>query len=253
MTFRCLLFLVRCKSLYELRHDKTNKVTVYPAKTQISLGIRPVWSESSLSAWRKLEPLATHWAHSEDSDQTGWMPRLIWVFTGRTVTLLVLSCRGTIMDIGDIWFLNVKSNFRSNPIHSFTEKNRNFLFLFVIHNCIIQYIQNSSITAIARETWLFFHSWFASFCWCSVFLNLTLMLIAGVNCKLTNVLHMYMFSKHSCPVVHLKFLFLIERINIKIKSVDACMFFQLDMASERGKPGCFSVCKFRPFRQVISD
>ena len=78
---------------------------------------------------RKLEPLATHWAHSEDSDQTGRMPRLIWVFAGLTVTLLVLSCRGTIMDIGDIWFLNVKSNFRSNPIHSFTEKNHNFLFL----------------------------------------------------------------------------------------------------------------------------
>ena len=27
---------------YEPRHDKTNKVTVRPAKTQISLGIRPV-------------------------------------------------------------------------------------------------------------------------------------------------------------------------------------------------------------------
>ena len=27
---------------YELRHDKTNKVTVRHAKTQISLGIRPV-------------------------------------------------------------------------------------------------------------------------------------------------------------------------------------------------------------------
>ena len=38
----------------------------HPAKTQISLGIRPVWSESSLSAWRKLGPVATHWAHSED-------------------------------------------------------------------------------------------------------------------------------------------------------------------------------------------
>ena len=32
------------------------------AKTQISLGIRPVWSESSLSAWRKHKSLATHWA-----------------------------------------------------------------------------------------------------------------------------------------------------------------------------------------------
>ena len=39
---------------------------VRPAKTQISLGIHPVWSASSLSAWRKLGSLATHWAHSED-------------------------------------------------------------------------------------------------------------------------------------------------------------------------------------------
>ena len=44
----------------------------------------PGWSESSLSAWRKLGSLATHWAHSKDSDQTGQMPRLIWVFAGRT-------------------------------------------------------------------------------------------------------------------------------------------------------------------------
>ena len=27
--------------------------------------------------------------------QTEWMPRLIWVFAGRTLTLLVLSCRGS--------------------------------------------------------------------------------------------------------------------------------------------------------------
>ena len=54
----------------------------------ISLGIRPVWSESLLSAWRKLESLATHWAHREDSDQTGWRPRLIWVLAGHTVILM---------------------------------------------------------------------------------------------------------------------------------------------------------------------
>ena len=79
----------------EPRHDKTNKMSVRPAKTQISLGIRPVWSESSLSAWRSIGCFATHWAHSEDSDQIGRMPRLIWVFARRTVTLLVLSCHGS--------------------------------------------------------------------------------------------------------------------------------------------------------------
>ena len=89
---RCGVILWKIEPL----HDKTNKVTVRPAKTQISLGIRPVWSESSLSAWRKLGSLATHSVHSEDSDQTGRMPRLIWVFPGRRLISLVLSCRGSI-------------------------------------------------------------------------------------------------------------------------------------------------------------
>ena len=75
---------------FEPRHNKTNKMAVRPAKTQIRLGMRPVWSESSLSVCRKLGSLATHWAHNEDSDQS-----LIWVFAGRTSILLVLSCRGS--------------------------------------------------------------------------------------------------------------------------------------------------------------
>ena len=51
--------------------------------------LRSAWAsaqsdfESSLSAWRMLGSLATHWVHSEDSDQTGQTPRLIWVFAGR--------------------------------------------------------------------------------------------------------------------------------------------------------------------------
>ena len=82
-------------TLYEPRHNKTNKVTVRPAKTQISLGIHPIWSESLLCAqWVAKDPSFLH-ADSEDSDQTGWMPRLIWVFAGHTLILLVLSCRGS--------------------------------------------------------------------------------------------------------------------------------------------------------------
>ena len=34
-------------------------------------------------------------ADSEDSDHTGQMPRHIWVFAGRTLILLVLSCRAS--------------------------------------------------------------------------------------------------------------------------------------------------------------
>ena len=35
-------------NIIEPPHDKTKEVSVRPPKTQISLGIRPVWSESSL-------------------------------------------------------------------------------------------------------------------------------------------------------------------------------------------------------------
>ena len=64
--------------------DKTNKVTVRPAKTQISLVICPAWSESSLCAqWVAKDPPFLH-VDSEDSDQIGQMPSLIWVFAGRT-------------------------------------------------------------------------------------------------------------------------------------------------------------------------
>ena len=45
---------------------KTNKMACASSETQISLDIRPVWSESSLTAWRKLGSLATHWAPSKD-------------------------------------------------------------------------------------------------------------------------------------------------------------------------------------------
>ena len=45
---------------------KPTKWPVRPATTQISLGIRPVWSESSLSTWRNIGPLTTYWADSED-------------------------------------------------------------------------------------------------------------------------------------------------------------------------------------------
>ena len=52
------------------RMTKPAKWPVRPAKTQISLGIHPIWSESSLSTWRNIGPLTTYWVHSEDSDQT---------------------------------------------------------------------------------------------------------------------------------------------------------------------------------------
>ena len=82
-----------------IRDMKPTEWVCPPAKTQISLGFRPVWSESSLCAqWVAKDPMFLH-ADSEDFDQTGRMPGLIWVVVGRTLILLILSCRGS-FDIG---------------------------------------------------------------------------------------------------------------------------------------------------------
>ena len=65
----------QCRSNIKIEppHDKTNKMPV-----------RPVWSESSLCAQRVAKDPSFLNADREDSDQTGRMPRLIWVFAGRT-------------------------------------------------------------------------------------------------------------------------------------------------------------------------
>ena len=88
-------FVIQILSLLSHLLTKPTNWHMRPAKTQISLGICPVWSESSLCAqWVAKDPSFLH-ADSEDTDQTGWMPRLIWVFAGRTVILLVLSWGGS--------------------------------------------------------------------------------------------------------------------------------------------------------------
>ena len=79
-------------------HDKTNKMTVRPGKTQISLGIHPVWSESSLCAqWIAKDPSFLHadsedwsdWADAQADLSLRWghshfvgfvMSRLMWVY-----------------------------------------------------------------------------------------------------------------------------------------------------------------------------
>ena len=71
---------------------KPTKWLVRPSKTQISLGIRPVWSDSSLCALRVSKKRFLH-VDSEDSDQTGQMPRLIWVFAGHTCHFVAFVMR----------------------------------------------------------------------------------------------------------------------------------------------------------------
>ena len=57
----CSNFRITTAKILEPPRDETNKMTVHPAKVQISLSILPVWSESSLcTQW-----VATYW---------GWVP-----------------------------------------------------------------------------------------------------------------------------------------------------------------------------------
>ena len=74
---------------------KPTKWHVHPAKTQISsMGIRPVWSVFTVRSIGSSGPMFLH-ANSDDSDQTGTMPRLI-----------LLVCRAAAQVIN----LNIQSN-----------------------------------------------------------------------------------------------------------------------------------------------
>ena len=69
--YRCLRIYtcMHLNTTCEPRHDKTNNVVVRPAKTQISLGIRQVWSESSqCTQWVAKDQSFLH----VDSGCPGW-------------------------------------------------------------------------------------------------------------------------------------------------------------------------------------
>ena len=51
--------------------NQQNECAPSEDSAQTGQGIRPVWSETSQAARRNLGFLATHWAHIEDSGQTG--------------------------------------------------------------------------------------------------------------------------------------------------------------------------------------
>ena len=79
-------------------HDKTYEMSCVPSKDS-------AWSESLLCPlWVAKDPIFLH-ADSEDSDQTGRMPRLIWVFAGRTCHFVrfVLCWHKCLLNTSFIW------------------------------------------------------------------------------------------------------------------------------------------------------
>ena len=75
------------------RTTKPTKWHVRPAKTQLSLGIHPVWSESSLSH----EETMDHWIPTERKQipWSDWVDAQAGLHLCRVI-LLVLSCSGSI-------------------------------------------------------------------------------------------------------------------------------------------------------------
>ena len=70
---------------------KPTKWPVRPAKTHISLGIGPVWSEPSLSAWRNIGSLSTQMS-AQRSLWSNWADVQAESSLGAQITLFVLSC-----------------------------------------------------------------------------------------------------------------------------------------------------------------
>ena len=114
---------------YDLSRDMTKPTKWVCAQRRL----RSVWSESSLCAqWVAKDPSFLH-ADSDDSDQTGWMPRLIWVFAGRTIILLVLSWGGSFI-VFDFHCTDLLLTFYSGIEHflsCFTQKGKGCNF----HRC----------------------------------------------------------------------------------------------------------------------
>ena len=80
------------------------------------VGTRPVWSESSLCAQRVVKDPSILHADSEDSDQTGRMPRLIWVFAGCTSRFVGFGMR--------------RLKYRRITVHKFLAEDPEIEYLF---------------------------------------------------------------------------------------------------------------------------
>ena len=123
---------------------KPTKWPVRPAKT-----VRPVWSEYSLcTKWVAKGSRFLH-ADSEDSDQTGQIPRLIWVFAGHTGHFVGFVMRWLIFVIlyprGSTLFRKYSRSKKSKRVNNFTP------FWLVPHEEAISIQINNSI--LFSYTW----------------------------------------------------------------------------------------------------
>ena len=89
---RCPPVLCLVPFLFEPQHDKTNTMTCAPSEDSDQPG-DPLSLISHRCPHEETWVLSYPLSAQRVSDQTGRMPRLIWVFARRTLILLSLSCR----------------------------------------------------------------------------------------------------------------------------------------------------------------
>ena len=88
------------KMANEPHRDKTNKIACVPSEDSDQPGHPPglirVFAVRSMGSWGSKLSSCGQWRLWSD-----WadVPRLIWVFAGRTAVLLVLSCRGSFVSV----------------------------------------------------------------------------------------------------------------------------------------------------------
>ena len=66
--------------------------------------LRSAWASAQSDQRLRCLHEETHWAHTEGTDQTGWMPRLTWVFARRTghfvgFIMLQLKCQQSVFEL----------------------------------------------------------------------------------------------------------------------------------------------------------
>ena len=203
---------------------------LHPAKTQVSLGIRPVWSESLLSARRKLElPIErtaktnqTGLIHSEDSDET--------------VILLVLSWGGSYVTVASnnnnviARLENMIVSGCKRLIWDFAERKSYFFFFLFFFFCFVMLWLIYVIARLENTIFQQMPSWFESLPVAQSILSVFGVLRFQCNCqvgkyhrpiKLPPIVYA---TDHSKAVVLVLFLFCVALwIVLLVFHVESCL------------------------------
>ena len=115
-------------------HDKTNKMICALSEDFDQPGHPPNLIRVLVVRMKKLGSLATHWVLSEDSYQTGRMPRMIWVFTGHTCHFVGFVMRP--LKCGIIFYL-------SSQFWNHWGKRTSWEQFFSCFHCLINQLGNS--------------------------------------------------------------------------------------------------------------